>query len=407
MSMRKAAVLVCLLMVSAAVIYGQTVTSSLVGTVEDATGASVPNSTVQLVNQDTGAIRTETTSTAGLFRFLDVPPGTYTLSVQSAGFKKRVQTNIIVTSDETRDIGKMQLEVGTGAETITVTAEATPVQVSSGEKSDLIDGQQLADVALKGRDMFGYMKLIPGVIDTGAQSRDVTSPNAYQGIFVNGNQSAFNFTVDGISDMDTGSNYTLHYEPNMDSVQEVKILTTNYDAEFGRNSGGVMTVVTKSGTKEFHGSGWWTHRHEEFNANNFFNNEGGLARTPYRINIAGWSLGGPVFIPKHFNTSKTKYFLFGSQEFTRQLVNNAIQDKTMPTALERAGNFSQSVQGNGALIVITDPASGAPFPGNIVPTNRINSIGQSMLNFFPLPNYAPPPGSTLFNQDNFQTYASG
>jgi hypothetical protein len=407
MSMRKAAFLACFLAVAVTAVYSQTVTSSLVGVVVDPTGASVPNSTAQLVSQDTGAVRTETTSTAGLFRFLDLAPGTYTLTVQSAGFKKRVETSIIVTGDTTRDVGKMQLEVGSGAETVTVTAESTPVQTSSGDKSDLIDAQQLADVALKGRDMFGYMKLIPGVIDTGAQARDVTSPNAYQGIFVNGNASAFNFTVDGISDMDTGSNYTLHYEPNMDSVQEVKVLTTNYDAEFGRNSGGVMTVVTKSGTQEFHGSGWWTHRHEEFNANNFFSNEGGLARTPYRINIAGWSLGGPVFIPKHFNTSKTKYFIFGSQEFTRQLVNNSLQDKTMPTALERAGNFSQSVQGNGALIVITDPTTGAPFPGNIIPSNRINSTGLAMLNIFPLPNYAPAPGTVLYNQDNFQTYASG
>jgi hypothetical protein len=136
----------------------------------------------------------------------------------------------------------------------------------------------------------------------------VTSPNAYQGLYINGNANAFNFTVDGVSDMDTGSNYTIHYEPNMDAVQEVRVLTTNFEAEFGRNSGGIITVVTKSGTQEFHGTGWWTHRHEEFNANNFFNNVSGLARTPYRINIAGYSLGGPVYIPKHFNTGKTKYF---------------------------------------------------------------------------------------------------
>jgi len=169
--------------------------------------------------------------------------------------------------------------------------------------------------------------------------------------------------VDGVSDMDTGSNYTIHYEPNMDAVQEVRVLTTNFEAEFGRNSGGIITVVTKNGTQEFHGTGWWTHRHEEFNANTFFNNVSGLARTPYRINIAGYSLGGPVYIPKHFNTSKSKYFFFGSQEFTRQLLNFSTQYKTTPTALERAGDFSQSVQGNGALIAITDPLTGKPFRG--------------------------------------------
>src|SRR5215472_262331 len=121
--------------------------------------------------------------------------------------------------------------------------------ISSSEKSQLIDSNQLTNVTLKGRDLFGYMKLIPGVIDTTA-SRDVTSPGAIGGITINGNTSAKNFTVDGVTDMDTGSNGTLHYEPNLDSVQELKILSSNYQAEFGRNSGGTITVVTKSGTKD-------------------------------------------------------------------------------------------------------------------------------------------------------------
>jgi len=360
-----------------------------------------------LASQDTGAVRTESTGPDGSFRFIDLAPGTYDLTIQFSGFKKRVETNIIISGSETRDAGRLRLDVGAGSETVTVTAEAAPVQTSSSEKADLIDSQQIQNIPLKGRDMFGLMSLIPGVVDTGAQSRDVTSPNAYQGLYINGNANAYNFTVDGVSDMDTGSNYTIHYEPNMDAVQEVRVLTTNFEAEFGRNSGGIITVVTKNGTREFHGSGWWTHRHEEFNANNFFNNVSGLARTPYRINIAGWSLGGPAYIPKHFNTGKTRFFFFGSQEFTRQLVNNATQYKTTPTALERQGNFSQSVQGNGALIVVNDPTTGKPFPGNIIPASRFDSTGQAMLNFFPASNFAPVPGSTYYNQDNFQSAGSG
>ena len=407
MSMRKVTLLVFFLMVALAVVWGQTVTSSLVGTVMDPTGGSIPNATVQLRSQDTGAVRADTTGTDGSFRFIELAPGTYDLTIQSGGFKKRVESNIIVTGNETRDAGHLRLEVGSASETVTVTAEAAPVQVSSSEKADVIDNEQLQNVALKGRDMFGYMKLIPGIIDTGSQSRDVTSPNAYQGLYINGNANAFNFTVDGVSDMDTGSNYTIHYEPNMDAVQEVRVLTTNFEAEFGRNSGGIITVVTKNGTQEFHGTGWWTHRHEEFNANTFFNNVSGLARTPYRINIAGYSLGGPVYIPKHFNTSKSKYFFFGSQEFTRQLLNFSTQYKTTPTALERAGDFSQSVQGNGALIAITDPLTGKPFPGNAIPASRFDPTGKAMLSYFPTANFAPVPGSTYYNQDNFQAAGSG
>src|SRR6202040_3977227 len=127
------------------------------------------------------------------------------------------------------------------------------------------------------RDIFGYLKLVPGVIDnsygtTNAGNRDVTDPNAIRGITINGNTSAFNFTVDGVTDMDTGSNGTLHYEPNLDSIQELKVLTSNYQAEFGRNSGGTITVVTKNGTQQFHGTGNWSHRHEEFNADSWANN---------------------------------------------------------------------------------------------------------------------------------------
>ena len=134
------------------------------------------------------------------------------------------------------------------------------------------------DITLKGRDVFGYLKLVPGVIDNSSDqrgNRDVTSPNAISGITINGNTSAKNFTVDGITDMDTGSNSTLHYEPNIDAIQELKVLTSNYQAEFGRNSGGTITVVTKNGTQHFHGSAVWNHRHEGFNANLWQNNRNG------------------------------------------------------------------------------------------------------------------------------------
>ena len=127
---------------------------------------------------------------------------------------------------------------------------------------------------MKGRDLFGFVKLVPGVIDT-ATSRDVTSHSAFSSIIINGNTAAsntLNFMVDGITDMDTGSNGSNHYEPNMDSIQELRVLTTNYQAEYSRNSGGAITVVTKNGTKEFHGSAQWTHRHEEFNADSWANN---------------------------------------------------------------------------------------------------------------------------------------
>ena len=148
--------------------------------------------------------------------------------------------------------------------------------------------------------------------------------------------------------MDTGSNSTLHYEPNADSVQEMKVLTSNYQAEFGRNSGGTITVVTKNGTQQFHGSMVWNHRHEGFNANLWQNDRNGRNAvtgapnsqiSPYRFNVETYTIGGPIFVPHHMNSNKTKLFFFWSQEYTGQYVTGGSQTKYTPTALERQGNF--------------------------------------------------------------------
>jgi hypothetical protein len=373
--------------------FGQTVSSSLVGTVLDQTGAIIPNAPVTLTEQDTGTVREIVTDASGVFRFLNLTPGNYSIAVHQTGFKTLLQSNISLSAQETRDVGKLSLELGNTSEKIAVVAEATPVQTSSSEKSQMVDGHQLNDITLKGRDLFGYMRLIPGVIDTA--NRDVTSPNGFGSITINGNTSAKNFTVDGITDIDTGSNGTIHFEPNIDAIQELKVLTSNYQAEFGRNSGGQITVVTKSGSQQFHGSVAWNHRNEGFNANLWANNRNGRKAdgtpvspiSPYRFNVETYSIGGPVFIPHHFNQDKHKLFFFWSQEYTGQFVSGGVQTKYTPTALERAGDFSQTFQNNGSLIVINDPTTGAPFPGNKIPNARIDTTGLAMLNYFPLPNF--------------------
>jgi hypothetical protein len=398
----KLALRFCALTLFTACLFGQTVSSSLQGTVVDPANAVVPNAQVKVVGAETGTTRSTITETTGLFRFLDLEPGTYSITVTATGFKGYQQTSIILAANETRDIGKVGLSIGSAGETVTVTAEAVAIQLASSEKSSLVDGSQLSNVTLRGRDIFGYLKLLPGVVDisyngTNAGNRDVTSPNAIRGITINGNTSALNFTVDGITDMDTGSNSTLHYEPNADAVQEMKVLGSNYQAEFGRNSGGTINVVTKNGTQDFHGSLVWNHRHEGFDANQWENNRNGRNATTgapnsqiarYRFNVETYTLGGPIYIPHHFNSAKNKLFFFWSQEYTGQFVGGGSQTKYTPTALERQGNFSQTLQNNGALFTIVDPTNGnVAFPGNIVPASRITPVGQAMLNFFPLPNF--------------------
>ena len=386
--------------------FGQNVSSSLEGSVLDPADAAVPKAHLELKDMGTGSVRQGVSNDAGFFEFLSLPPATYTLTASANGFKSATLTNIVLNAAEKRTV-RISLAIGNITDSVSVSADVTPIQTSSSEKAALIDSSQFESVPLKGRDLFGFMNLLPGVVDTA--TRDVTSPNGLSNITINGNTSSKNFTVDGVTDIDTGGDGTVHYEPNMDSIQELRVLSSNYQAEFGRNSGGSIMIVTKSGGQNFHGSGWWYHRHEGLNANDFFRNQNGLPRLPYRYNIEGWSLGGPAFIPHLLNTSKKKLFFFASQEYTGQLNGGAtsisvappVQFRTVATALERKGDFSRTVDGNGALIPIIDPLTGAQFTGNIIPGNRIDPIGSKILSLMPLPNYSPGPGNPNYLQANF------
>jgi hypothetical protein len=385
--------------------FGQTVTSSMVGSVVDPADAVVAGAPVTLTDTGTGAVRHAITDNQGTFRFVNLDPGIYNVMVAAPGFKSQTQTGIVVTAQETHNAGKMALQIGSATDSVTVSAEAAQVQLNSSEKSQTVDSKDLEDLTLKGRDLFGYIKLVPGVIDTAA-SRDVTSHGAISGMNINGATSALNFTVDGVTDMDTGSNTSVQFEPNLDAIQELKVLTSNYAAEFGRNSGGTITMVTKNGTQDFHGTAAWNHRHEEFNADTWVNNhtiKNGAAtpRVPYRYNIETYSFGGPVYIPKHWNTDKKRLFFFVSQEWVGQFVTGGQVNQYTPTALERTGDFSKSFNNNGSLISVLDPNNNnQPFPGNIIPASRINPVGQAVLNFFPLPNFTP----TLAAQLNVVNY---
>jgi hypothetical protein len=222
-------------------------------------------------------------------------------------------------------------------------------------------------------------------------------------------------TVDGITNLDTGSNGTVHSMPSMDSIMELKVLSA-YTAEVGRNSGGTITVVTKGGSKKINGSANWYYRHEDLNANDYFANLAGRPVTPYRYNIASYTIGGPVVLPK-INRSRSKLFFFWSQEFQHQLRAYGVKTITLPTALERKGDFSQSYTQtcttwpapcpSNTLIQVRDPLNNkTQFPGNVIPAARFNPWGQAILNMMPLPNYVDPQNSRHY-QWNYYTSEAG
>lgn len=372
--------------------WGQTGSSSVKGTVTDPSGAVVPGATCTLTNIATGQTSTAPTMADGGFTFANVSPGNYRLAVTAPGFKALNIEEVVVSTSELRTLGRLVLDVGETRETVTVMAEAAAVQLASAERSGLVTGTQLNEIAIKGRDLMSFLSTIPGVVDLSAGAgREALDPNAAVNITINGNASnQKNVTVDGINVLDTGNNTGLHYEPNMDAVAEVRVLSSNYQAEHGRMGGGAIILITKGGTRDLHGSAYNFYRHESLNANDFFNNRNGIPKSPYRYRITGYSIGGPVYIPGKFNVDRDKLFFFWSQEFSGIKMDRGFRRTNMPTALERQGDFSQSYDLNGNLIMVKDPLSGAYFPDNVVPTSRINAKGQAVLNAFPMPNYTDP-----------------
>jgi hypothetical protein len=376
--------LALLLTVSA---FAQT-SASLSGTVHDPQGGAVVGAKVMLKDVG-GATQLETTTNSeGFYIFPIIQPATYAVTIEAAGFKKIIKTGIVVNASDRQSTGTTVLEVGDISNTVEVTADAAQLQIKteSGEQGTAINNQQLQNLAVNGRNYLDLLKLTPGVVTTGSFA--VSGPGGLGNISVGGmRMGKNNLTIDGSTNVDTGSNSTQHIALSLDNISEFKLLTSNYQAEYGRSSGAAIQIVSKSGTSQFHGTGYYFHRHEQFNANSFLNNAvprvNGIQpnqRNFYRYNQQGYNIGGPVLLPK--KALKDKLFFFFSQEWQEQLVPQAARQSRVPTALEAAGNFSQTRDGNGNLITIIDPTTGQPFPGNIIPANRINSNGQKILQLF-------------------------
>jgi Carboxypeptidase regulatory-like domain/TonB-dependent Receptor Plug Domain len=401
---RVAAILIVWLMV--APVSAQNISGLLTGTVRDSAGAVIPNAQVSLTNQNTGAVQRLTTNDAGVFVFPSVLTGTYSVEVISSGFRPYTVRDVTVVTNERRSLGEIILQVGQVQERVEVTAEVTPVQTASAERAGLIEGTQLLNTAIRGRDFVALLATLPGIYDENMQSRDVSKGPGAGGLHINGGRStSINFALDGVQDTDTGSNSGSHVQPNMDAVAEVKVLTSNYQAEYGRNSAGTINVVVKSGTRDFHGSGFWYVRNESMFANSFFNNRTGTPRPIERISNFGYTIGGPIPAGR-LNRDKDKLFFFFSQEYVRRQNYPGTQFATTPTQLERDGDFSQTRDVNGAVIPIKDPTNGQSFPGNVIPKSRFNSLGLAIMNFFPLPNYTETDPNLLYRR-NYRSNVSG
>ena len=377
--------LICLSATSSAFAQG---TGTLTGTVVDSSGSAVPGATVTATEAETTAVRTTVSNETGLFRIAALNPGRYTLKIELASFRPVTVEEINLSSAEIRDLGKLTLQVGNLTETVSVTSEVTPVQVADSARRKTVTGDDLKNIQMKGRDIYNLLAVLPGVQDTNL-NRDYSSWTSATQITINGAPSQNkDVRVDGINIVDEGGCGTAFVNLNVDAVQEIQVIANGYTAENGRNNGGLINVVTKSGTNTFKGSAWYNGRRDRFNAKDYFRTVNQQQKPLYDVNIGGYGFGGPLVIPGLMDSRKAtrKTFFFVSQEYTNDKRPTTTVRSNLPTALERTGDFSQTRVTNGSIQPIIDPRTGVQFPGNIIPPDRISALGQRMLNLLPLPN---------------------
>ena len=369
-----------------------TVTGSVTGTIMDASGAVIPGATVKMTSDTTREVRETKSNGEGVFNFTVVPRDSYRLKVERTGFKALERTGIVVSANEHVALSGLTLELGSSSETVTVAAEAAHVETESSEEAADVTTNQLANLTARGREVVSLLRTVAGA--TYQADQDSTGGSYGTGTpSIRGASSNMNIlAVDGIVSNDMGTPSVFSSATQLDAIGEVKVILNSYQAEYAGNGGTVVQVVTKSGTNEWHGNTYWYVRNNDLNANDFFNNRNGVRRPLYKYNTGGFSLGGPIYIPKKFNTSKSKLFGFYNLENDWQRVPNSasLTYYTMPTALERKGDFSQTFDTNGKLIPVNDPNTHAPFPGNVIPASRLDSNGLALLNILPLPNFINP-----------------
>ena len=383
----------------------QTTTGQISGQVLDPAGAAVVGATVTLRNQLTGEARIASTLNSGNFVFVGVLPGVYSVAVEAAGFKRFEKRDLKLSASERLAAGSVKLEMGAVSQSVNVTAEATPVQTESAERSALLDASEIQHLSTPGRDALALVRLLPGVVKDGEGTSQLGTQSAGA---VSGTREVSNsISVDGINGNPRGGGNRFDTPLNMEAISEVKVLLNSYQAEYGQSGGAVVDIIMKSGTQNFHGEAYYFNRNEAYNANDTFNNAEGLPRPQYRFNTVGYNIGGPIFWPGKFNTNKNKLFFFFSQEIWPSKTPGSARFFMMPTALEKQGDFSQSVDKAGHAVVLTDPKNCGPAGNQACLLNAthvnpafINPNTAAILNLFPSGNAAPlgtAPGGGLYN----------
>lgn len=377
----------------------QQTTGAISGTVTDSSDALVVGAEVKLTNTGTGTTQTQITDSAGGYRFLLLPSGTYHLEAGMRGFKNFIREDIIVQVDRSVNV-PVVLSLGQMSEKVVVTSGADLLEPYTSSLGTVMDGRKVEELPISGRNPMALANLIPTVRGVGGFGGYTRSTWGVSSVSIAGGQPlSVGYLVDGIANdkmIDSGGITVLTVE----GTQEFKVQTNALSAEFGRSAGGMISVVSKSGTNQFHGSLFEFLRNDKLNANEFFANKAGARRPLLRFNQFGGAIGGPII--------KNKLFFFANYEGFRE-VRYLGRTITSPDTQQRGGDFSQTLTAAGALITIYDPlTTGADpsrpgryirsaFPGNRIPQSQLNPVAQKMLSYYPMPNLAGLPNSHAQN----------
>jgi len=400
----------------------QTITGSISGAVADSTGGMIPSATVTLASEKTGQTRTAATNGEGRFNFAALQPGTYSLKIEQQGFQAFEQRNIILSANENLALGDLKLQPGQVSETVSIMSEGATVQRESSDLTARLTADQINLISTKGRDITSLLRLLPGTsnnddIEGAGDGFGTDLPN------ISGQRGRSTVpTIDGLFAGEPSGSNKLSMTINQDAVAEVKVLRNNYGAEYGNNGGAIINIVSKGGGQEYAGSVYYFLRNESLNATPFFNNKQGLRKPLYRHLYPGGNFSGPLPLPRFGEGGKfwlkDRAFFFFAYEKPHQITPNDPRFVTVPTALERAGDFSQSINSTNAKVFVRDPTlpgnctaadtsgcfrdpsratPGNPLGLNIIPVARFNASGLALLNYFPLPNTLGGSGGSAFN----------
>ena len=381
-----------LLALAATIAWGQSFTGTLSGTVQDSSGAVVPAAQIVLTNANTNERRAQQSNQDGSYLFALLPPGSYRLEADSAGFKKMIRPNVVVEVNQSLRID-IALEVGSATESVQVTAETPLLQPNTSALGQVVDNRKIVEFPLAGRNTFALISLTAGAQPLGEFGNLPARANAYaSGYFsMNGSQPLSNETlIDGVP-ANAATTNAPGFTPSVDAIQEFKVQSGNFTAEFGRTGGGVINLVFKSGSNELHGTMYEFLRNSALDANNFFNNRAGRRKARNVLNQFGATAGGPLI--------KDRTFWFVSYEGLRD--RRALsQTYTIPTTQQLQGDFTGTLNAAGQLITIADPATTRAnpaaagtflrdlFPGNRIPADRIDTVAARIRSFWPAPNSA-------------------